>query len=29
AYINYYNNSRFQTKLSERSPVEYRKALAA
>jgi putative transposase len=29
AYINYYNKARFQTKLKERSPIEYREALAA
>lgn len=28
-YINFYNKARFQMKLDERSPVEYREALAA
>lgn len=28
-YINYYNRDRFQSKLGERSPVEYRETLAA
>lgn len=29
AYISFYNNERFQKKLGDRSPVEYRKAIAA
>lgn len=28
-YVKFYNNHRFQTKLGERSPVEYRETLAA
>ncbi|MED1790970.1 IS3 family transposase [Brevibacillus laterosporus] len=28
-YINYYNQERFQNKLGDLSPVEYREAIAA
>ncbi|WP_409347299.1 IS3 family transposase [Paenibacillus sp. MBLB4367] len=28
-YIAFYNKERFQKKLSDRSPVEYRKTIAA
>nr|WP_236013664.1 IS3 family transposase [Paenibacillus glycanilyticus] len=28
-YVSFYNNERFQKKLNDRSPVEYRETVAA